>query len=630
MITKYQRSFDERDDSSAGQEFATYDEVKANAGIVVDGGIVYTNELDGYLSLDSGFSGNVALAEGGVLTVSGASGLKIKGMALTNGIAVELETADNLFTIGGDETYYTVDKDGEINAGNDYNSVIMVDSGTGNETTGYEAVYGVGSAINHGELWIKNSYIKSENTRSTAIYAFADHSAVKDTSIVVVDSHLEAHSDDIWMPSFKLLYGGARTTLLMSENNSWFYGSEIISNTWGAISQDSIDADTYVINCIVKAIVGGYCSYQTSGLYLYGSEMYAAQYGVFMCGTTHVLVDTAVAGINDTEGMMMKVPDYEVDKTASSIVVAPTNAVVVHTSLPGENQIATGDFNNSIFSTLKEDLPADVMPLSYTDDFFFPGINPNGEPCGQAYFFIRNLHGSVVLIRSMNANFTFNNTVMRSSNGVLLQSVVTYDPPSPFGHLPYGCANGNSGIYTTFKNGTYTGDILHEDYQRQMTVTLEANTILEGSVVSGTMASWNDKWSEENLLMALAEDGIDESVLSIGNPNWAVDVLSELKIDDSFDSVDCTGVNMVVKSGATWIVTKTSSLTSLTVEDGGIIKTPECVNYIVYYGCDINSANLFYRTNNSTELKTIKTGITYEKVVILVNADIHACPQSSA
>lgn len=600
--------------SGGGQEFGNYSEIVENAAIIITDSTVYTNEIDGFEPFSTGFSGEAELAAGGVLTASGASGLKINGGELSNGIAVELGSAGDTFKIGGSETYYEVD-------GKNYNSVITVDSGTGNETAGYEAKYGVGIAINQGELWIENSYIKSESSRSTPVYAFAGYSSGADTSVVVVDSHLEAHSDVIWMPSFKLLYGGARATLLMSENNSWFYGSEIVANTWGAISQDSIDAKTYVINSVAKVTEGGYGAYLTWHMYFYGSEMYAAQYGIFMCGTSYVLTDTAAAGAEDAD-MMSKVPNYDIDEMAASIVAAPVNAVVVHTSLPSNNQIAEGDFNNSVLSTRVEDLPDGVEALSYRDDFFLPGVNPNGEPCGQAYFYNKNLYGSVVLIRSMNANFTFDNTEMRSSNGVLLQSVITYDPPSASGYLATGGANGNTGIYATFKNGDYEGDILHEDYQRQMTVTLGENSTLEGAVVSGTMAAWNDKWSEENLKAALAEDEISESVLSAANPNWASDVLSELKQNDTYDGADnCMGVNMVIESGASWTVSETSSLASLRLEEGAALQAPAGYVLTIYDGCGTDSDRLFYDYCEGSVVSSPTAGEQYEGVVIVVTAE---------
>lgn len=553
MFIKYRRS------ALAEQEFAAYDEVLASAAIAIDGETVYTNELEDavYEGLETCFEGSVTLAgEDGILAADGAFGLKIEGETLTNGIAIDLDSENDTFMVGGEDTYYTVN-------GKSYNSVIKVDSGDGNERKGYEAAYGVGVAINEGELWVRNSYIKSESTRSTPIYALSTN----DTSVVVVDSHLEAHSSEVWMPSFKLLYGGARATILMSQNNSWFYGSDIVANTWGAISQDAIDASTYVVNSAIKTTEGGYGSYQTYNLYLYGSKMYAAQYGIFMCGTSYVLTDTGAAGKADGGGMMLKVSDYVVDEGASTIVVAPTNAVAVHTSLPYDDQVASGDFKDSILSTLEADLPEDVKALSYADGFFFPGINPNGDACGQAYFFIRNLFGAVVLIRSMNADLIFDNTEMRSSSGILFQSVITYDPPDASGYLASGDTV-NSGILATFKNRMYTGDILHEDYQRQMTVTLDGSAVLEGRVVSGTVASWNEKWSDENLLAAVAEDNIDTSGFG---EDWKELVRTELIQNSVDENYDCKGVSMVIKDGAKWIITGTSSLSGLTIEEGATI-----------------------------------------------------------
>ena len=218
---------------------------------------------------------------------------------------------------------------------------------------------------------------------------------------MVKDSKLEAHSDSIWMPPFKLLAGGARATLLMTRNNSWFYGSEVLSNNWGAISQDSVDAMTYVVNSSGISTEGGYGTYLTYGMRLYGSELYGGQYGVFMCGTSDILTDTGEAALSDGDAME-KAPDYPVDTSRSSKVAAPFNAVVIHNSLPDITMVAKGVFRNTLLSTRTEDLPEQVTPMAYDDAFFLPGVDivGSGNGCGAADFFNRNLYGSCLLYTS--------------------------------------------------------------------------------------------------------------------------------------------------------------------------------------------------------------------------------------
>ena len=570
---------------SAGQEFATFDEVASYAGVTISGdAVTYADDYSGTIS-------------GGEITAEGMTGVTIDATE-ANGIAISMEDETGVYTISDSEIHVTA---GQIN--ND---------------AGYEAVAGVGIGVNTGELWIKNSTISSEDARSTSVYLLSTESPSA-TSLVVVDSTLESNSNEIWMPPFKLLAGGARATLLMTRNNSWFYGADVTSNNWGAISQDSVDAYTYVINSTGTTTEGGYATYLTYGMRLYGSELYGAQYGVFMCGTSDIITDTGAAALDD-EDAMSKVPDYEVDEDAVSTVVAPFNAIVVHNSLADTSMVATGNFKNSVLSTLTEDLPDTVTPMSYDDDFFLPGVDiiGSGNGCGAAYFFNRNLYGSLALVRSMNADFTFDNTETSTSNGVLVQSVVTYDPPSASGYLAVGEGDDVPGISSTFLNGEYEGDILHEDYQRKMDVTIGENATLSGKIVSGTWQAWNDLWSEESLTEALEADGYTTDIFD--NDLWVEDVQANLILSDDADYADTEnyGVDVTVANGGTWVVTETSSLSSLTIEDGATITVPDGYTMTVYEDCDASNGLSFYDESAGTQVSELTAG-TYNNVVIVIS-----------
>ena len=590
--------------AAAGQEFATFEEVRSHAGILVENGTV-TEAPQG-----SDFSGLMSKDETAKITPTGISGLILDGKELANGIAIEMASGEEVFTIGGEETPNEAD-------GEKYNTVIKVKSGEGNNDAGYEAVHGVGVGINAGELRIENSYISSEGPRSTPVYAFSTQSP-QGTSVVAVNSKLVAHSDSIWMPPFKLLAGGARATLLMTRNNSWFYGSEVESNNWGAISQDSVDAMTYVVNSSGVSTEGGYGTYLTYGMRLYGSDLYAGQYGVFMCGSSDILTDTGAAALSDTDAMS-KEPDFQVDEERVSNVVAPFNAIVIHNSLPDYTMVAKGVFKNSLVSTLSEDLPETVTPMVYDDAFFMPGVDilGSGNGCGASYFYNKNLYGSLALIRSMNADLTFDNADTRTSNGVLVHSVVTYDPPQAVGYLTPDQSGTVSGVAATFLNGEYTGDILHQDYHRSMTITVGENATLSGKAISGTWAAWNDLWSEESLLTALEEDGYAPDVFS--NDLWVEDVQTNLirSEDTIYDGTENTGISMTVAAGGEWIVTGDSSLKALTLEEGASVSVPNGCEMTLYTGCDNSNSLLFYDEANGIEVAELAPG-NYENVVIRV------------
>lgn len=583
--------------AAAGQEFGTFEEVRSNAGILIE---------DETASEVPGFDG-ITLDAAEFITAQGISGMKLTGSELEGGVAIRMPGEADVFTIGGPDTYYEVD-------GRAYNTVISVSAGTGNDDLGYEAVHGVGVGIETGELRIENSLISSDGPRSTPIYAFSTQSPGA-TSVVAVNSRLVAHSDSIWMPPFKLLSGGARATLLMTRNNSWFYGTEVESNNWGAVSQDSVDAMTYMVNSSGISTEGGYGTYLTYGMRLYGSDLYAGQYGVFMCGSSDIVTDTGAAALENTDAMSKA--DFTVDTQRSSNVAAPFNAIVVHNSLPDISMVAQGVFKNSLISTDPADLPDSVTPMAYDDAFFMPGVDilGSGNGCGAAYFYNRNLYGSLALIRSMNADFTFDNATTRTTNGVLIHSVVTYDPPSASGYLTPEQSLTVPGIAATFQNGSYQGDILHQDYQRAMTVTVEADGELTGKAISGTYAGWNQLWSEENLTAALASDGYSPDVFE--NEDWVADVHTNLirSEDTVYAGTDNAGISMTVEG--TWYVTGDSSLKSLTIGENGQVSPLEGCEMTLYTGCSTDNDLVFYDESAATEVTELAPG-TYENVVIRV------------
>lgn len=588
---------------SAGQEFGTFDEVRSSAAIVIENG-----QVSGDIPSD------------GTVSFTGISGVQLETGPMGNGVAITMADESNEFTVGGTGSSYTVD-------GKSYDTVIRAHAGSGNDDLGYEAAYGVALGISTGRLRIENSYISSDGPRSTPVYAFSTKSPGT-TSLVVVNSHLQSHSDSVWMPPFKLLAGGARATLLMTRSHSWFYGSEVISNNWGAISQDSVDAMTYVVNSMGASTQGGYGTYLTYGMRLYGSQLYAGQYGVFMCGTSDFVADNGSAALDDQYAMVMA-PDFVVDSQQRSVVAAPFNALVVHNSLPSIADVARIELRDVLVSTDPGDLADIVTPMSYKDDFFMPGVNiiGSGQGCGASYFFNKNLYGSLALIRSMNAELIFNGAETRTSNGVLIHSVITYDPPSASGYLTPQQSTTVPGITARLEKGDYAGDILHQDYQRPMTVTIGSDASLTGRAVSGTYAGWNALWSQDSLTAALESDGYEPDFFA--NPQWVEDVQANLirSTDTVYSSTDNLGIAMTVQGQ--WTVTDTSSLSTLVLEDSGRILAPENYELEYYLGCNSSNDLEFYDESGLEPLSQLEPG-TYNDLVIKLKELPEPAPQPSA
>ena len=569
------------DSAGMGQEFGTYDQIAENAGVIVaNGEVTYAEGWDGTVS--------------GEITAEGMKGVELTANE-ANGLAVELAAETDTFVIE--------------------DSNIAVTAGEKNNELGYEAAFGVGVTIKTGELWLKNSHISSEGPRSTSFYGYSTEQPLA-TSFVVVDSEIESNTalEDVWMPPFKLLAGGSRATLLMTRNNSWFINSKVTSKTWGAISQDTIEANTYMINASGLATEGGYATYLTWNLYMYASQLYGSQYGAFQSGQSLIITGSAEDALADADAMS-KTPDY-VPEDQPTVIGGGINAIVVHNAFIGEDKVAVANFKDAVLTTMHEDLPAEVTPMAANAEFLLnPDMDDFGISSGCAYFFTRNLYGSLILVRSMNSDYTFDNTDARPANGVLMQTVLNYDPPQSGGYAAVGAGEALPGHKITFLNGEYTGDILHEDYQRPMAVIVGENSVLNGAVVSFTYQGWNDLWSEEALMAALQEDGYDE--VPFANEDWVAAVQENLIIADdvAYAEVENIGVDVTVAAGGTWVVTGTSTMSTLTIEEGGSVVAPEGQTITVFVDADASNANSTYE--GGTQIDELAAG-TYSNVIITV------------
>ena len=226
---------------------------------------------------------------------------------------------------------------------------------------------------------------------------------------------------------------------------------------------------------------------------------------------------------------------------------------------------------------------------------------------------MQNMWGSAAVIRSMDSDLTFDNTEIYPANGVLVQSVVTYDPLGGTACLRFAGTDERVGNNIHFKNGIYTGDILDQDYQRQMTVTLE-NATLTGSIQSYTMQMWNDLWTTSRMAVQLTDAGLDPTALT---ESRADAIRAALIKDESYDGADVKlGVNLTVDKDSVWNCTATSSLATLTVADAdGLVIDG---NYTIYENCGTDSSLSYYDISTGSVVENIQPGVTYHDVVIVV------------
>lgn len=327
-----------------------------------------------------------------------------------------------------------------------------------------------------------------------------------------------------------LISGTARANFSIGATQTYYYDSVCTAEGWAALSTDSATGnglDLYAYNTEGIAENGGYSTYADTNcrVWLYGSRLTAAEIGCIISknGQIH-----SYGSDSAPEDVMQYHEGKEV--SIDSSIVGGRNAVMIHApDMMGQGLMAAdcGTFyaENTALATDND--------LRSTKDY-----NDYGEAVGA---YIDDVSGDIFLIRSTSADIQLKNVTMDSYNGVLVHTVLNADSMGNF--LAAGDGEQVNPVAVSMEDMDVTGDILHEDYQRQMTVDLE-HTTLTGNLVSGTMGSWNQQW------------------VNYGEVNWVV--------DDSFDAD--YGIALTVGDGAVWNVTGDSSLKSLTVMEGGTVQ----------------------------------------------------------
>ena len=452
---------------------------------------------------------------------------------------------------------------------------------------------------------LENVYLYTLGYGRSALHLTAD---VQDT--VVRDSTIIAMGDegrDSSAPGIIMMYASSRPVLIESSGNTYFYNSDLISSDWGVYSLDGCyGANIYIVNCYSENIYGGYSMYalgveDPNTCWFYGSYAASAQYGTILCAAgktyTGALADApaeALARLDDgTLG-------DTVLQNGWSYIGGRTNAVTMQADISGAEVVGLFDAKHTIFDTLAV-LDRDGQPYVDTMDIF---DHKDDMGVGAAYYFLNHIHGSAFAIRSENVDLILDDCQVFTSNGVAIQTVVGYD----------NMANGIKvkdgteyyGVNVDVKNMDLTGDILHEDYQRKMTLSLE-NADLYGAVVSGTHAAWQQAITDQ------IEADWTEYDDELGHTREAV--FAALCEDESYETI--WGVRMSIDGDSSWTVTGDSSLYSLAVAEGASIAAPAGHELEIYVDCQMSGTDTFYDHTTGTQVESLAAG-EYTGVVILV------------
>lgn len=406
-----------------------------------------------------------------------------------------------------------------------------VDSPATDDMTGGAAV----NIDNGAVLYISDSQLTVDGSARYVTAAYNDATlVVNDSSVTSTGSNENtAQITEPFSNEALLISGNARANFSIGATKTYYFNSVCSAEGWAALSTDSATGtglDLYAYNTEAIAENGGYSTYADTNcrVWLYGSRLTAAEIACIISKSGQIHAYNATAA---DEELLSYNEGSTVD--AGTSLIGGRNAVMIHApDMMGQGLMAAdcGTFTAE-----------DTYIGTSSDLFSTKNYYDYGDAVGA---YVDYISGSVFLIRSTSANIDLKDVEMEGYNNVLFHTVLNSDSMGNF--LSAGDGAQVNPVSITMTDMDVSGDILHEDYQRNMTVTLE-NTTLSGNIVSGTVDSWNEKWTQ------------------YGEVNWVV--------DESYDAV--YGVALTLGEGAIWNVTGSSSLTSLTVGEGAVINDGE-------------------------------------------------------
>jgi hypothetical protein len=352
-------------------------------------------------------------------------------------------------------------------------------------------------------------------------------------------------------PGALLVGGSIRTTLTLGQSHAFYINSTVNSRNWASLSTDGAEPVTkqgqhelslYAYGSKTRTIDGGYGSYSDlfCNLFVYGTRITSAEIGIISGTYGKVTIGNISDGeANSTlaEHLLASDKARQSNKSLGSVITGGRNALMIHSvNLPpywknkGYSKAEVPLYSTSISihgSTLATDLSLDKK-LDYSAE-------------QQGY--IDHHAGSVIIIKSANTDMDLSKdalTADKKGTGALIQTLINNDI-NYMTKVPDGITY--PGVKIRMTDMKAEGNILHEDYQRDMHLTLKG-TALTGKVISGTVDQWN---------AAAKEKGFAKYIV---DPNGYK---------------TRHGVNMTLEAGSRWSVTGTSSLTGLTIGEGATI-----------------------------------------------------------
>ena len=452
---------------------------------------------------------------------------------------------------------------------------------------------GTAVAVDSGILYISDSTITVNGAGRYTVANYNSAVLVINGSSIIAGGDLGADGNtstvsDPASNAALLVSGTSRSNFSIGASVTYYYNSECIAEGWAALSTDSASGnglELIAYNTYAEATNGGYGTYADTSCrdYLYGVTFNSAELGAIISNNGEIYIGSGADAEGATTENGNEVLAYlDGDTTdAGSVIYGARNAVQMHSpdmmgsGTAGYQAVLTVE--NSTLTTVADE-EAGLTATSTYDYYEY------GDAVGA---YVDYIMGSVLLVKSTGAVITLNNVEMESSNGILIHTIINSDSMSRF------ITAGNEGydveVYMTDMD--VEGDIVHDDYQRDLIVTL-SNTTITGAVTTATADSWYEQWEEY---------ADDESAY------WTT-------INNDTYNTDTHDTDITLEDGSVWYVDDDSNITTLDIDDTSYVVVADGVTLTIESG---TYAGTYTGTTISTaEVETLSGEIVISEDVI--------------
>lgn len=336
-----------------------------------------------------------------------------------------------------------------------------------------------------------------ENTR---IFYFGG-SAIQNSGesiLVVRNSRIDGDTSVVTAPlagnpGNLLVAGSIRTTLALDKAQAFYINSEVNSKNWAALSTDAAtmvtepgqtELSVYAYGSTARTLEGGYGTYSDlfCNVYFYGSSLNSAEIAIISGTYGAVTLGTIGDGeANKTMAAQLAASDKNawIDKGTGSVITGGRNAFMIHSvNLPPY-------WSNKGYS--KEEIPFLYGKISIHGSTLATDLSLDKKVKypAEKQEYIDHHSGSVILVKSANTDIILDKaTVKADKKGTraLIHAVINNDTMF-MTKVPDGTIY--PGVKVSMKDMKVEGDILHEDNQRDMRLSL-TEASLKGRIISGT------------------------------------------------------------------------------------------------------------------------------------------------